>query len=367
MPPKQSTNPDDLLAPLNALLGDFKSVETALGNLRDNAATLGQFHQGLVAQADAINAQYREGLDLSAYALALRTFADSLQVQLAALGADITRRIDDADSVLGSSEATSREKRNEALRAALRGLTSEDFVVLTEFRVPAEQAAEWNSALGDSVAIRRYLDGLGKDFPVDEWLYGVARVREKMMQVEATAVQLEGLSSGSLDLAPCQFPYRPGDYWLALEYPDVDPDTGEPFVVDEDKLLYTARYPSGFDAASSQCGLLVDEWTEVVPKREETTGLTFHFDRPGNEPPQTLLLALSSDFDGAWDWQELVDTLHQTLDFAVLRGVEPQHLDSSQIGRFLPAIISRSMHSPVMAMMDLAHNNGIHLQAELNP
>ena len=33
-------------------------------------------------------------------------------------------------------------------------------------------------------------------------------------------------------------------------------------------------------------GLLIDEWVEVVPSRQETTGLTFHYDQPNSAAPQ---------------------------------------------------------------------------------
>ena len=40
-----------------------------------------------------------------------------------------------------------------------------------------------------------------------------------------------------------------------------------------------------------QCGLLLDEWTELVPSARETTGIAFHFDRPNAVAPQAMLLA----------------------------------------------------------------------------
>ena len=74
-----------------------------------------------------------------------------------------------------------------------------------------------------------------------------------------------------------------GAPWLAMQFP---PD----YVLDSDRLLYTAHYSTPFDKTARQCGLLLDEWTEVIPGTTRTTGITFNFDRPDNEPPQSILL-----------------------------------------------------------------------------
>ena len=68
-----------------------------------------------------------------------------------------------------------------------------------------------------------------------------------------------------------------------------------------------------FDPNTRQCGLLLDEWTEVIPGKEETTGITFHYDRPNSEPPQVLLLAVSPALKGGWQWNDLIDTLREVM------------------------------------------------------
>ena len=68
-----------------------------------------------------------------------------------------------------------------------------------------------------------------------------------------------------LELTPIQLPYRGSDTWLALEYPDTH-------VIKGDTMLYTA-YAPGLDPTGMLAGVLVDEWTETIPAREETTAL----------------------------------------------------------------------------------------------
>jgi hypothetical protein len=105
--------------------------------------------------------------------------------------------------------------------------------------------------------------------------------------------------------------------------------------------------------------MLLDEWSEVIPNREETTGITFHYDRPNSEPPQALLLAFSPALRGAWQWKDLVDTLQETLDEARLRAVEPAHVDETVYARFLPAAVMAATRHPITIALNLAVNNNV--------
>ena len=146
-----------------------------------------------------------------------------------------------------------------------------------------------------------------------------------------------------------QLPYSSTAAWMALEYPPAQQAN-----LERELLLYSTIYAQEFDRTRPQCGLLLDEWTEVIPGETETTGLAFHFDKPSSEPAQAMLLATPTSFTGAWSWQDLVDTLHDTLDRARLRAVEPQQLDQTPLSVFLPATILATTWSPVTIAADLA-------------
>ena len=91
-------------------------------------------------------------------------------------------------------------------------------------------------------------------------------------------------------LAAGPVPVRGDAPWLAMQFP---PD----YTLDSDRLLYTAHYCAPFDKTARQCGLLLDEWTEVIPGTTRDTGITFNFDRPDNEPPQAILLVTPATAD----------------------------------------------------------------------
>src|SRR5262249_30812556 len=123
-------------------------------------------------------------------------------------------------------------------------------------------------------------------------------------------------------LVPLQLPFVADDPWLALEFPDG-------YAIDSDRLLYTAHFAEPFDKTRPVCGLLLDDWTELVPGAQETTGIAFHYDRPNSEPPQAWLLALPALDTGAWSWDQLLEAVTYTLDAAKRRAVEPSQLDAS--------------------------------------
>ena len=136
---------------------------------------------------------------------------------------------------------------------------------------------------------------------------------------------------------------------MALEFPRNARDK-----LERELLLYTAHYNQDFDKTKPQCGLLLDEWTEVIPADTETTGVAFHFDKPNAEPPQAILLALPAQFTGAWKWGDLVDALQETLDLARSRAVEPQQIDQTALSVFLPATIMATTWRPVTIAADLS-------------
>jgi len=317
---------------------------------------------GLYAAADTVAADAAD-YDLEVFNIDAEKdqcliFAEDLLTGAGNLYEELNKRLDTVAAQLQTAdEATTAKARVDALLVAAHTLFGEQFRVVPEFQLDADQADEWKNAYDHRTQLLSYQTGtLAEAFPADEWLYGAARVRDKLHAWERATQLVEAFKDLQLAIEPVQFPYHEEDYWLALEYPDKT-STGDPFVIDEDKLLYTAHYSGGFDKNLAQCGLLLDEWTEVIPGTEETTGLSFHYDRPNAEPPQTLLLVTPSRFQGHWQWQDLVDTLHETLDRARKRGIEPSHIDSTAYARFLPALVSSVTAFPITAALNLALNN----------
>ena len=260
-------------------------------------------------------------------------------------------------SAVGSDQVAS-------MISAARALLGDDFRIYPEFAITSAQGDELANALAASRGgdLFRYLTAPpdpGRDpldFPADAWLYGIARVREKMFAWEQTAVFSEALGVAEHKLDPLQLPFTPADRWLALDFP---PDQK----LDKEYLLYTAHFATPFNKTARQCGLLIDEWTETIPASSIDTGLTFHFNRPNTEAPQAMLLVTPTAFRGAWNWDDLVDALNDTFDLAKVRGIEPSHIDSTPYAPFLPATVLATQAAQLTISLELSLNNRIAVTA----
>jgi len=284
-------------------------------------------------------------------------FAGDLATSVTRLRSELEHRTAQAAAALTAHDAAAPGRaRIDALQEAAQALLGEDFRLIPEFSLPPAQADEWQLAYDTSRA-GDLLDHLATatpiDFPVDEWLYGVARVREPLRHLEQVLMLAGAFDRAEPELTPIQLPYRPGQRWLALEYPpDQEPD-GE-------RLLYTAWYTVPFAKAASQCGLLIDEWTEVLPNPETTAGLTFHYDQPSAEAPQSMLLVTPATRADRWVWDDLYGAVRDTFELARKRAVEPAQIDASAYARFVPATVMATTVRGISIGLTLAANTGAH-------
>ncbi|HZB29532.1 MAG TPA: hypothetical protein VE465_05135, partial [Streptosporangiaceae bacterium] len=303
------------------------------------------------------------GFDLTPFGDRIVEHAAELLTRAQALAADIDTRLEATKNALADyDKAVTGPERVRIATSALRAMLGEDVLVLPEFTPPAQLNTDWKNAVDDSDDLIEHLvDAEGRDFPVDDWLHGVARVRDKPRQWERVVLLSDalrgpgGVAGDPFDrddpaLTPIQLPYRQHDRWLGLEF-----HTGSDITVD--RVLFTAHYPKkALFGGSSHCGLLFDEWTEVVPAERETTGLAVHYDGPDSEPPQVMLLMTPPGQDG-WQADDLVAAVTETFDLARLRAVEPAHLDDTAYAHLLPATVLSATRQPITISTDLAVTN----------
>jgi hypothetical protein len=264
-------------------------------------------------------------------------------------------RIDTVNAHLSAAaSAGSPADQVTALTAAAKALFGDDFRIIPEFAVSPAQGGEWANAVNASNSgnLFTYLKNTLKiDFPIDEWFYGAARVRAPLRYWESALMLATAFGITPPPLTAIQLPFEAGAPWLALDFPDT-------YVIDSDRLLYTCLYSQPFDPNARQCGVLLDEWTEVIPGAVRDTAVTFNYARPDNEPPQTMLLVTSASTTGSWQWDDLVAALNETLDLAKKRAVEPAVLDPTAYSRFLPATITASTTYGITIATALAAANG---------
>jgi len=280
--------------------------------------------------------------------------------------AELDRRLSASTDLITQQATATGADGVRLLEEAARVLLGADFRIFPEFKLGTDQGVEFENALNVSRSgdLFKHLTNpddpaaLADPFPVDTWLYGLARVREKMHAWEQTVMFAGAFGQPEPQLDALQFPFIPDtpankDRWLGLEFPAEQK-------LNQDRLLYSvANVPAVFNKVVGQCGMLLDEWTEMIPTANVDTGITMHYDRPNCEAPQAMLLVTPPKFRGAWQWDDLVEALNQTLDLAKRRAIEPRQIDMTAFGPFLPATIMASQVSQLTIAANLALNNQV--------
>jgi hypothetical protein len=357
-----------------ALLAAIQTKAAAFATRRDQfnavvstanpsfASLLGSV-QALLPYSDFDTTPLDLGPFVSRAVVILQDLLRVLRGQQTAIGARITAAqaaLDDNDSAAATADQVA------ALQRAAKALLGEEFTLYPEFALQSGQAAEWSSAYGASTggALFDYLThSAGVDFPVEEWLTGVARVRPALHAWEAVANLTSAFGISPPTLAPIQLPFEANAPWVALQFPSS-------YALASDRLLYTAQYPAGgFVGAQNQCGMLLDEWSEQVPMREQgadalyrNTGIAFNYDRPNSEAPQSILLVTPASNAAQWQWADLVAALNETLDLAKKRAVEPAQVDPTPYSSFLPATVMAATLYGISISTSLAAANGVFAQ-----
>ncbi len=274
-------------------------------------------------------------IDSSAEEQGLRVLVTDMHQQISGLVRELEKRLSTADGLITAAAASAPERRAQQLGEAVSALLGDGFRILPRFTLAAAQADEWQNAYDARASLLTHATGL-HDFPVDDWLYGAARVRAKMHDLEKVIQVTEAFGLTAPVLDPIQLPFKTGEPWLAMELPPAFDVT-----LAGEHLLYSAIYTAaGFDkTASAHGGLMLDEWTEIVPGTGETAGLAFHYDRPNSEPPHAMLLVTPASTGESWQWPDLAQAIPETFALARTRAAEPGDVAATPLARLLPATL----------------------------
>lgn len=197
------------------------------------------------------------------------------------------------------------------------------FRVLPHYRPP--HLATLIEAFAGSVAAQG-----GDPFAACTFLSNIARVRPAVDRLSTALHYAEALGAAP-EVHVGQLPFDPQDLWAALPHPGGVPRDGV--------LSLLATLPDTLDADSPVAGFWIDEWVEVVPAADVTTGIAFNFDEPAAQAPQAILLAVPPDASPTWNLAALEAIVRESLSLAKIRAVAPELLDQhTDLGRALPAI-----------------------------
>ena len=265
-----------------------------------------------------------------------------------------------ADIITGGNAVLSSQVRINALVEAAKKILGRAFVVLPHFKLRNAEDLQTQNSLPESQDLLR----AAADFAMEEWSQSIARVRYRLSILETMEMWAENFEIDIPSKKPFQFPFpleldgSAHDHWLGIEFPGG-------YQPDEDKLslvVMNADIAIGTAADANVSGMLIDEWVEIIPNVSETTGITFNYDQPDAKAPNTILLAVTPQQTGKWNWDDLVETLNDTLEMAKNRAVEPEQLEDTVFGQILPALLTEVV--PPQLLPDDADNSG---DAQNNP
>ena len=183
---------------------------------------------------------------------------------------------------------------------------------------------------------------------VDEWLQGVSLVRPNMHTFNQVLMFSETFNSATPLCSPMQLPFRDKDTWLGVEFPE-----GTKIV--HDTIAMVQCLPQAFQPAADQSGLLIDEWAETLPQKNEITGIAFNYDQPNSAPPSAILLAITPQLTGHWNWEDLTGIILETFERAQLRAVEPDMVETIPgLATLVPATFSEFSTNPREVSLELS-------------
>jgi hypothetical protein len=238
-----------------------------------------------------------------------------LAAQVASVRAEAARRLAAAPAAPAAS-ATEQEQAD-AATALVTALMGADAAFLPTLVPPG--ATELEQAIAGGPAAL----GPAPAAVLRAWSQQIGRVRPAMDRWRRLGLYAE-TAGRPLALGVAQLPYQAGEAWVGRPAATVPPG----------RLSLVLHRHAAPAAHAAWSGVLLDEWTELVPNAAELTGIAFHYDDPGAEAPQAVLVAVPPDGSATWDLDTVVAVLHETLDLAKVRAVDAELVGG--LGQLVP-------------------------------
>ncbi len=244
----------------------------------------------------------------------------------------------DAETLRGLAVAQAQERPGTEFHEVVEAVFGRRRIVLPDFPAPAFRApvrpntttrspsaeelrrpTRLTPSESSTVAERRAWDR-----EVSTWMQKMWRVREPLTRWRRVSLYERALRAAGSRVDVAQLEPRAYGRWAAL-----------PEAFDRGTRLYLQPPPGcvslymlrPLDGAGPWTGLLLDEWTEFIPNARELTGIAFHYDDPGAEAAQAVLLAVPPVEGVRWTKEALFDVLDETYELAQVRALDLEHFD----------------------------------------
>jgi hypothetical protein len=198
----------------------------------------------------------------------------------------------------------------------IRCLFGRRFPMLGQFQVPSEVTPAMTGPAGLNAA------------DVDKWVHKAARVRPGLERWRRMRLFATALGAPAVTWDVVQLPYSSSAPWCALPFSkDGGPSSGT--------VSIALNRPWKTAPSQEWAGLLIEEWSELIPSPVQQTGIAFHYPAPRSEAPQAILLAVPPADAPAWSTAVLADVVRETFELAQIRLLTPDLLSAFSL--LLPA------------------------------
>lgn len=241
---------------------------------------------------------------------------------------EFQKRLDAVDKLESKSPVLAKD-RAERAQNEIKAIFGGSFFAMPTLHVPRPDE------ISASLAARTDLIGTDASEP-SRYLQQATRARANLSRFRKFSLYARALRSDPLAIYVAQLPFVPGEQWLGRKFETTDPEEGRAGVLflSEDATI---------DPTTVWRGILLEQWTEVIPTKQEQTAVAFHYDTPRAAAPQAVVVAVPPNVDGPWQFEELIAILNETFDLAKIRAVDAELLP---LGQTLPLAVLAQNDSP---------------------
>ncbi len=170
---------------------------------------------------------------------------------------------------------------------------------------------------------------------VDDWLRlhaaarpSVARLTELLDNSDLAKMD-EPISAGSTEVI--QLPHNPEEQWVGLP---LKADLVRPKA---NLSILVHHSGDSLDASAAQALMVIDGWEDRIPDVNQSSAVTFQYDAPNAQAPQTILLAVPPLRDQkTWSFNDVVGAVREAKELGEIRMADLAHIDL--LPRMLPAL-----------------------------
>lgn len=161
---------------------------------------------------------------------------------------------------------------------------------------------------------------------LNDYIKDLSRVSEQMMRFHQLRMFQLFNFIDSQNIVPMQVTSGQeihNSMWMGAEVPNED-DVCDAFIY---VMISPENLRLDTEEKTQIAGVVLDHWIERIPYSNQTAGLSFSYDQPDAESPQTLLMAVASRNRGHhWSYNMLLRTIRSTMHLVKSRAVEPDDL-----------------------------------------